>query len=30
MLTDHVYALANTMYNNIIGIELPEGIIDKK
>ena len=29
MLTDHVYALANTMYNNIIGIELPDGIIDK-
>ena len=30
MLTDHVYALANIMYNNIIGIELYEGIIDKK
>ena len=29
MLTNHVYALANTMYNNIIGIELPDGIIDK-
>ena len=28
MLTDHVYALANTMYNNNIGIELPDGIID--
>ena len=29
LLTDHVYALANTMYNNIMGIELPDGIIDK-
>ena len=29
ILTDHVFALANIMYNNIIGIELYDVIIDK-
>ena len=29
MLLNNVYPLANTMYNNIIGIELHDGIIDK-
>ncbi|EDR28521.1 hypothetical protein EDI_194320 [Entamoeba dispar SAW760] len=28
LLTDNVYALGNTMFNNIIGIDLPEEIID--
>ena len=29
MLTYHVYALANTMFNNLITIDLPDGIINK-
>ena len=28
MLTDHVYALANTMYNNLMSIDLPNEIIN--
>ncbi|GAB1220791.1 hypothetical protein ENUP19_0058G0032 [Entamoeba nuttalli] len=29
LLTDNIYALANTMFSNIIGIDLPDEIIDK-
>ena len=29
-LTNNIYALANTMFNNITSVDLPYGIINKK